>query len=91
MSAIRIEEMIDEVQREIGFRQRAYPKWVATKKLRQEQGDRQIGIMQEVGRLLGFVKTVGLIERGDFDGTSTAPPVVHIRHGGKLYRYERKE
>lgn len=84
-----IDEQIAEVRREIAFRERAYPKWVAEKRMSAEQAKRQIGVMQEVLRVLAFVKTVGIIERADFDGSSAVPPVAYIRHGKKLHRYER--
>ena len=84
-----IDEQIAEVRREIAFRERAYPKWVAEKRMSAEQAKRQIGVMQEVLRVLSFVNTVGVIERADFDGSSKVPPAAYIRHSGKLYRYER--
>jgi hypothetical protein len=41
-------EKLREVEREIGMRKRVYPSFVARGKLRQEDADRQIAIMQEV-------------------------------------------
>ena len=41
-----IDEQIDCVKREIGMRERVYPKWVQTRRLSQEQADRELGRMR---------------------------------------------
>lgn len=45
---INIDEMIKCVEREIGMRQRVYPKWVAMKKMSQEKADLEIRTMTAV-------------------------------------------
>lgn len=42
---IQIEEQIKEVKREIGLRERVYPRWVEMKKLRQEDADRHLAAL----------------------------------------------
>lgn len=47
------EQLVACVDREIAFRHRAYPRWVAAKKLTQATADEQMALMQAVrSRLL---------------------------------------
>lgn len=41
-------EKREAIDREVRFRQRVYPRWVAAGKMTQEFADRQIAIFQEV-------------------------------------------
>ena len=51
-----IDEQIDCVKREIGMRERVYPKWVQTRRLSQEQADRELGRMRAVLNTLQNLK-----------------------------------
>lgn len=55
---INIDEMIKCVEREIGLRQRVYPKWVAMKKMSQEKADLEIRTMTAVLDQLKIDKVV---------------------------------
>lgn len=55
---INIDEMIKCVEREIGMRQRVYPKWVAMKKMSQEKADLEIRTMTAVLDQLKIDKVV---------------------------------
>lgn len=55
---INIDEMIKCVEREIGMRQRVYPKWVAMKKMSQEKADLEIRTMIAVLDQLKIDKVV---------------------------------
>lgn len=48
MSQISQQQMIDCVTREIGMRERVYPRWVADKKMKQEKADHEIAAMKAV-------------------------------------------
>ena len=48
MKQITIEDMIKCVEREIGMRQRVYPRWVESKKMSQEKADYEIKCMTAV-------------------------------------------
>lgn len=45
---ISIEEMIQEVERELMLRRKLYPYWIQTKKMKQASAERQIARMQAV-------------------------------------------
>lgn len=45
---VTISEQIKGVRREIDYRKRLYPKWVADKKLTQKEADYQIELMEYV-------------------------------------------
>lgn len=49
---ITIEDQIACVRREIGFRQRLYPRWVKQEKLTQAAADRELAMMQAVFQTL---------------------------------------
>ncbi len=55
---ITIEEMIACVEREIGMRERVYPRWVEQKKLLQTTADQELARMRAVRDLLLTVKDV---------------------------------
>ncbi|HET7255600.1 MAG TPA: hypothetical protein VFJ46_17725 [Xanthobacteraceae bacterium] len=48
-------------QREVDFRRRVYPRWVAQRKLSQGEADRQIDIMADIAR--DYAKCVELEQR----------------------------
>lgn len=54
-----IDEQIDCVKREIGMRERVYPKWVQLRRLSQEQADRELGRMRAVLNTLQNLKRAG--------------------------------
>lgn len=49
---ISIEDMVACIEREIGFRERCYPRWVADKKLTQKTADLEIARMKSIKRVL---------------------------------------
>ena len=51
-----LDDQIDCVKREIGMRERTYPKWVQTRRLSQEQMDRELGRMRAVLNTLQNLK-----------------------------------
>ena len=51
-NAITIEQMIACVEREIGMRERVYPRWVEQKKLLQTTADQELARMRAVRDLL---------------------------------------
>ena len=51
-----LDEQIDCVKREIGMRERVYPKWVQLRRLSQEQADRELGRMRAVLNTLQNLK-----------------------------------
>lgn len=51
-----LDEQIKCVRREIAMRQSVYPKWVAAKRMKQQQADHEIAAMQSVLRTLESVK-----------------------------------
>lgn len=55
---INIDEMIKCIEREIGMRQKVYPKWVAMKKMSQEKADLEIRTMTAVLDQLKIDKVV---------------------------------
>lgn len=42
------QEIVEELEREVAMRKRVFPKWVAEGKLRADQAERRIGIMEQV-------------------------------------------
>ena len=53
---ITIEQMIACVEREIGMRERVYPRWVEQKKLLQATADQELARMRAVLDLLMSIK-----------------------------------
>ena len=53
---ISLEEMISCVEREIGMRERVYPRWVEQKKMLQTTADQELARMRAVLNLLVDVK-----------------------------------
>jgi len=51
-----IDDQIDCVKREIGMRERVYPKWVQQRRLSQDQMDRELGRMRAVLNTLQALK-----------------------------------
>lgn len=45
---ISLQEQIACVQREIGMRERVYPRWVEAKRMSQEKADKEIAAMKAV-------------------------------------------
>ena len=65
MSTITLDEQIASVAREIGLRQRVYPRWVADKRMSQEKADHEIAAMQSVlATLIGFRAAQGAKVQG---------------------------
>lgn len=54
-----LDDQIDCVKREIGMRERVYPKWVQLRRLSQEQADRELGRMRAVLNTLQALKRTG--------------------------------
>ena len=48
MNNITIDEQIAEVKRELGLRQKLYPRWIEKRTLKQENADRQMALMQSI-------------------------------------------
>lgn len=46
MSTVPLEEQIKEVKRELGLRERVYPRWIAAKKLWPDDADRHMAAMR---------------------------------------------
>lgn len=42
------QEIVEELEREVSMRKRVFPRWVAEGKLRADQAERRIGIMEQV-------------------------------------------
>ena len=55
-NAITIEQMISCVGREIGMRERVYPRWVEQKKMLQTTADQELARMRAVRDLLVDVR-----------------------------------
>jgi hypothetical protein len=53
---VSIDAMVKEVQREIGQRERVYPRFVGTGKMTQVAADRQIEVMQAICGILVAVR-----------------------------------
>jgi len=51
-----LDDQIDCVKREIGMRERVYPKWVQQRRLSQDQMDRELGRMRAVLNTLQALK-----------------------------------
>ena len=51
-----LDDQIDCVKREIGMRERVYPKWVQLRRFSQEQSDRELGRMRAVLNTLQNLK-----------------------------------
>lgn len=52
----KIIEQIKCIEREIGMRERVYPRWVESKKMTQQKADEEIKTMREVLKTLNLVK-----------------------------------
>lgn len=70
------------VRRELALRQRAYPKWVDAKRMKQDEADREIAIMQSVHDTLVRLKTVIDDPRKI---TLAGSVIAHKAHGGQKY------
>lgn len=57
-----LQEQIDCVRREIGMRERVYPRWVASGKMTQTKADHEIATMREVLETLGRWREVFKLE-----------------------------
>ena len=53
---ISLEEMISCIEREIGMRERVYPRWVGQKKMLQTTADQELARMRAVRDLLMKIK-----------------------------------
>ena len=56
---ITIDDEIAEVRREIQLRERVYPNWVHTGRLKQERADRQLEAMRAVMARLETIRDAG--------------------------------
>jgi len=45
---IPLADQLAEVRREIGMRRKAYPRWVSLGRMKQEQADRSLAVMEAV-------------------------------------------
>jgi len=72
--AITIEEQIACVQRELGFRERLYSRWVKTGKLNQQGAD------EELGRMRAVLTTLTRIQLGH---SGAIPNAEELRQGGE--------
>ncbi len=52
----KIIEQIKCIEREIGMRERVYPRWIESKKMTQQKADEEIRIMRGVLKTLNLVK-----------------------------------
>lgn len=48
MSAVPIQHQVECVRREISMRERAYPRWVADKRMTQKKADQELEMMRAV-------------------------------------------
>lgn len=67
-----IDEQIACVRRELAMRQKAYPKWVASQRMKQAEADRELARMQAVHDTLMLIKEGKLIPV--LGGTIPQPP-----------------
>lgn len=56
MKAPTIDEMISSVEREIKMRRRVYPRRVESGKMRQDQSDREILLMEDIKQILEYLR-----------------------------------
>lgn len=49
---MNINDLIKEAQRELRMRERVYPKWVASEKMKPQTADRQLAAQKEIVRCL---------------------------------------
>ena len=56
MSAPGIDEQIAEISREIGFRERLYPRWVAEGRLKVDRADAQLAALRAARATLERVR-----------------------------------
>ena len=47
-TTIPLADQLAEVRREIGMRRKAYPRWVSLGRMKQEQADRSLAVMEAV-------------------------------------------
>lgn len=73
-AGITREEKIAELSREIALRQRAYPRWIADRKLTQHKADRQIAILVAIQADYGEPQRTGHLRVSDASAESPARP-----------------
>lgn len=56
LGEITIEDQIACVRREIGMRKRVYPRWVENGKMKINQADREIAVMEAVLKTLEYLR-----------------------------------
>lgn len=56
LGEITIEDQIVCVRREIGMRKRVYPRWVENGKMKMDQADREIAVMEAVLTTLEYLR-----------------------------------
>jgi len=56
---VTLDEEIASVRREIGLREKAYPRWVLAKRMKQTTADREIAAMRAVLDRLSRIKESG--------------------------------
>lgn len=56
LGEITIEDQIVCVRREIGMRKRVYPRWVENGKMKMDQADREIAVMEAVLKTLEYLR-----------------------------------
>lgn len=61
---ITIDDMIKCARREIGFRTRVYPGWVAKGRMKQADADREIATMCEILRIIEDLRRAGVVGNG---------------------------
>ena len=56
LEPVSLDDMIACAEREVGMRERAYPRWVSQHKLTQKLADRELRCMRSIHRLLVEMK-----------------------------------
>jgi hypothetical protein len=81
-----IADQIACVQREIGMRERVYPKWVAGGRMKKDAADREIAAMRAALATLNALKQATFIITVDTDGEGFMSASVVHRTGGSERR-----
>jgi hypothetical protein len=83
-----IADQIACVRREIGMRERVYPKWVAGGRMKQDAADRELAAMRAVLATLQSLKQATFAITVDTDGEGFMSATVVHRTGGDERRGE---
>jgi len=85
MTGITREEKRAEIGREIALRQRVYPRWIADRKITQQDADRQMAILVAIQADYGEPQRTGHILVTDASAESPARP--YCIQGGNAYHW----